>query len=143
MPQLLYTNNYIISQCAKMTQPVYGNGSRYLTSAGWPVGKDPKLARHARACASNDISSALSSSTHLDASGVTFRLNVTIQQHHLELARRLLDLGAKWDAHTIRDASGSFGAVKLLVECGYNVNTGLVGGGTLLLYIPYPSPVQS
>lgn len=63
---------------------------------------------------------------------VTFRLNSAVQQGHLELARQLLDAGAKWDANTIIYAASSFDAVKLLVECGYDVNTGLIGGGALL-----------
>jgi hypothetical protein len=44
----------------------------------------------------------------------------------------LLHVGANWDAHTITHAYISFDAVRLLVECGYDVNTGLIGGGALL-----------
>jgi len=63
---------------------------------------------------------------------MTFELNRAIQGGHIDLARQLLDSGAKWDADTIMNASGSFDAVKLLVEAGFDVNTGLIGGGALL-----------
>jgi hypothetical protein len=63
---------------------------------------------------------------------MTFELNRTIKDGNLDIARQLLDSGAKWDANTIIYASSSFDAVKLLVEAGFDVNTGLIGGGALL-----------
>jgi hypothetical protein len=123
-----------------MSRRVLKNGPNYLTYAAWPEGKDLSLAVYANACASNNVPSALSLLPTLDTSAVTFGLNIAVQQGHLELARQLLNAGAKWDAHTIREAASSFDAVKLLVECGYDVNTGLVGGGALLPYVPFPIP---
>ncbi|KAF2820610.1 ankyrin [Ophiobolus disseminans] len=108
------------------------NGPNYLTYAAYPSGKDATFAAYADACASNNITSAPSLSPGLKNSDVTFGLNIAVQQGHLELVRQLLNAGAKWDANTIIYAARSFDAVKLLVGCGYDVNTGLIGGGALL-----------
>ena len=117
---------------AKMPQITHENGLNYLTYAAVKDQKDPTLAVYANACANNNVTSALSFLAQLDSGAVTFGLNVAVQQGHLQLAKQLLDADAKWDAFTIEHASSSFDAVRLLVQCGYDVNTGLIGGGALL-----------
>jgi hypothetical protein len=99
-----------------MTRIVLENGPNYLTYAVVHNRRDPTLSVYTSACASNNMPSALSLSSTLDTGAVTFGLNVAVQQGHLELARQLLNAGAKWDAHTINYASSSFDAVRVLVE---------------------------
>jgi ankyrin repeat protein len=115
-----------------MTETVPESDSSYLSYAVVHNRRDPTLSVYANACASNNVPLALSLLSTLETGAVTFGLNVAIPQGHIELARQLLNAGARWDAHTIRYASSSMKAVKLLVECGYDVNTGLVGGCALL-----------
>jgi hypothetical protein len=115
-----------------MAPIVLENGPNYLTYSAPKNRKDPTLSVYASACASNNIPSALSLASVLDTGAVTFGLNIAVQQGHIELARQLLNAGAKWDAFTIEYAASSFDAVKLLVNCGYDVNTGLIGGSALL-----------
>ncbi|KAF2277837.1 ankyrin [Westerdykella ornata] len=93
---------------------------------------DALLATFLNACGNNDAALALQLAPNRDAGALTFGLNRAIGGSHLDLARQLLGAGAKWDAQTVRLASRSLDAVKLLVECGFDVNTGLVAGGTLL-----------
>lgn len=84
------------------------------------------------ACESNNIDVAIQLASDLDAAALTVGLNKSIRADHLTLASQLLGVGAEWDSHTVRHASLSLKAVKWLVESGYNVNTGLVGGHVLL-----------
>ena len=116
---------------------VFETGPNYLTYATIQNPRDPSLAAYTNACASNNIPSALSLASTLDPGAVTSGLNMAVQKGYLDLARQLLIAGAKWDTFTIQYASSSFDAVRLLVECGYDVNTGLFGGGSLLLYVPF------
>jgi hypothetical protein len=120
-----------------MPSIVLSNGPNYLTYATLQNPRDPFLAAYANACASDNIPYALSLASTLDPGAVTSGLNTAVQKGYLELARQLLTAGAKWDAFTIKYASSSFDAVKLLVECGYDVNTRLIGGGALLPYVPF------
>jgi hypothetical protein len=115
-----------------MTEIVLEHGPNYLTYTAPKNRKDPNLPVYLSACASNNVPSALSLASILDTGAVTFGLNIAVQQDHIELARKLLNAGAKWDAFTIEYAASSFDAVKLLVECGYDVNTGLIDGRALL-----------
>jgi hypothetical protein len=134
MPFLSFGRHHLLAQ---MPPIVFENGPNYLTYATIQNRRDPNLAAYVNACASNNISSALSLVATLDARAVTSGLNMAVLKGDLELARQLLTAGAKWDAFTINYASSSFDAVKLLVKCGYDVNTGLIGGGALLVYVPY------
>ena len=62
----------------------------------------------------------------------TSALTKAVQEGRLELARQMVNAGAKWDAFTIQRAASSLDAVRVLVECGYDLNTSLIGSGALL-----------
>lgn len=95
------------------------------------------------ACQSNDTISALQLASDQEPAALTWGLIKVMEWSHLELARQLLLHGVKWDTETVRAASKSFGAIKLLFEFGFNVNTGLLGGSTLLLYVAcFPHQVR-
>lgn len=104
----------------------------HLTYAQIQNRTDAFLAKFMRACESNDVASALKLAPDRDAGALTFGVNRAVKGRHLDLARQLLEMGAKWDATTVSFAAGSLEAVKWLVESGFDVNTSLGGGGTLL-----------
>ncbi|KAF1945069.1 hypothetical protein EJ02DRAFT_509769 [Clathrospora elynae] len=81
---------------------------------------------------SNDAASALQLAPSRDAGLLTFGLNRTVKEGHLDLARQLLEADAKWDAMTVQRACMSLEAVEMLVEFGFDVNTGLIRGAVLL-----------
>ncbi|KAH7083451.1 ankyrin repeat-containing domain protein [Paraphoma chrysanthemicola] len=93
---------------------------------------DEHLAAFLDACKNNDIALAERLASRRDAGTLTFGLNEALKGNHLDLASRMLSKGATWDAFTIKYASASFEAVKLLVESGYDVNTGMPAGAVLL-----------
>jgi hypothetical protein len=62
---------------------------------------------------------------------LTFALNHAVTGSHLDVARHLLEQGAKWDCNTIERAN--IGVIELLMEFGFDVNDSLVGGSVLLL----------
>src|SRR5689334_19200166 len=93
---------------------------------------DGHLAAFLDACKNNDIALAERLAPRRDAGTLTFGLNEALKGNHLDPASRMLSKGATWDAFTIKYASASFEAVKLLVESGYDVNTGMPAGAVLL-----------
>lgn len=101
----------------------------------------PHIKGFLKACADND----LATSTHLapinDTEALSVDLNIAIEGGHVELARQLISQGAKWDSRTIHLASESFQAVEMLLQCGFDANTRLIGGGVLLpLVFPSSNP---
>jgi hypothetical protein len=95
---------------------------------------NPTIPNFLTACASNDTATALQlapSYSH-DAGVLTFGLTRAVKEGHLSLATQLLAQGALWDTFTVDSASASLAGVTWLVEKGYDVNTSLMGGGTLL-----------
>ena len=85
-----------------------------------------------KACQFNDVSLALQLASEQDTAALTCGLNDAIDWRRYDLARQLLLSGAHWDTSTVRYASKSFDAIKLLIDFGFNVNTCVLGGGTLL-----------
>ncbi|KAH8726150.1 ankyrin repeat-containing domain protein [Phaeosphaeriaceae sp. PMI808] len=96
---------------------------------------DPFLEEFLNACKSNDAAVAIQLAPDRDAGALTFGFNEAVGENHLSLARQLLQGGAKWDSHTVHFASKSLDAVKMLVESGFDVNTGLIRGGVLLCLV--------
>ena len=115
-----------------MPQKLIEGAQHHLTFAQVENTTDPSLVPFLNACKSNDAALALQLAPDRDAGLLTFGLNNAFRGNHLDLARQLLGVGAKWDSETVKCASGSLDAVKLLVESGYDVNTTLIGGGVLL-----------
>ncbi|CAO2658406.1 Nn.00g061290.m01.CDS01 [Neocucurbitaria sp. VM-36] len=115
-----------------MPQKLLEGAQHNLTYAEVRNPTDASLAPFLHACESDDATSALQLAPDRDVGALTFGLNRAVERGHLDLARKLLEMGAKWDTRTIHLASGSLEAVKLLVESGFDVNTGLIRGGTLL-----------
>jgi hypothetical protein len=93
---------------------------------------DPYAQTFLSACMKNDTATVLQLATDRDAGLLTFGLNHAVHAGNLDLATQLLAAGATWDAFTVDHASASLAGVKWLVENGYDVNTSLMGGGTLL-----------
>lgn len=115
-----------------MPQKLLKGAQHNLTYAQVQNRTDVFLAAFLHACESNDAASALQLAPDRDAGALTFGLNRAVKGSHLDLARQLLEVGAKWDAETVNLECRSLEAVKLLVESGFDVNTGLVRGGVLL-----------
>lgn len=93
---------------------------------------DASLLPFLHACKHNDAALALQLAPGLESGALTFGLNRALDGGHLDLARQLLAAGAKWDFNTVSHSSDSLDVVKLLVDFGFDVNTGLVAGGVLL-----------
>lgn len=104
----------------------------YLTYAQVQNTTTEKLRPFLEACDSNDAAFALQLVPNRDAGALSFGLNRALGGGHLDLARQLLRVGAKWDTQTVILASKSLDAVKLLREFGFDVNSGLVEGSVLL-----------
>lgn len=101
----------------------------------WPLIQNPEHAtcrEFLSACQYNNTALALQLASDQEPAALTFGLNRALDCLHLQTARQLLLNGVQWDAQTVMSASNSFSAIKLLFDFGFNVNTGVLGGDTLL-----------
>lgn len=115
-----------------MAQNLLEGAQHYLTFTQVHDQTDTLLRPFLNACEHNDAILALQLAPNRDAGALTVGLNNAVRKSHLELARKLLGMGAKIDAMTVHEASRSLEAIKLLIEFGFDVNTSLIRGGTLL-----------
>jgi hypothetical protein len=104
----------------------------YLEDAHVLNPEDTHLGEFLIACRDNDAALALQLARERDAGALTFGLDHAVDEGHLDLADKLLQMGVKWDARTVYVASKSSDRVKWLVQSGYDVNTGMFNGGVLL-----------
>jgi hypothetical protein len=133
----LLSTTFSIKFCPElnMSQQLEQNTQEILGMVKLPDQTDPYIPAFMKACVSNEITVALDLAPGREANSLTFGLNHALRKGHIELASRLLELGAKLDFNTIRNATESFEGIKLVCEAGYDVNTPLLGGGTLLGYV--------
>jgi hypothetical protein len=108
------------------------DAQHHLSVAQAPSSTQASFALFIDACMENKAVLALQSAPTDDAGGLTFGLNRAVKAGHLDLARRLVEIGAKYDSFSVHTLSTSLDGVKWLLDTGYHVNTGLMGGGTLL-----------
>ncbi|KAF2108166.1 ankyrin repeat-containing domain protein [Lophiotrema nucula] len=94
--------------------------------------QQPTLSLFLTACRDNDITTSLSQALDQEPGALTYGLNDAFRRSHLGLARQLLDNGAQYDTKTVLIASNSLDAIIMLVERGFNVNTALWHGGTVI-----------
>ena len=92
----------------------------------------PFLEPFLNACTNNSAARVLQLAPNCEAGLLTCGLNRAIDGGHIDLPHHLLGVGSTWDAETVNIASRSLEAVKLLVESGFDVNTGLIGGNMFL-----------
>lgn len=97
--------------------------------------KDDPLSTFLTACETGNETVALRLAGGCADDSLTVGLNKAMKNNRLELARNLINAGAQWNTETVHLASASFDAVRLLVETGFDVNTGLGEGTVLLLYV--------
>jgi hypothetical protein len=93
---------------------------------------DPSTVAFLEACKRNDADLALQLAPSQTSGALTFGLNRAVGGGHLDLARKLLTSGTKWDSEIVNLASSSLDAVKFLVDSGFDIHTSLIRGGTLL-----------
>ncbi|KAH7114996.1 ankyrin repeat-containing domain protein [Dendryphion nanum] len=84
------------------------------------------------ACNKNNPVLALQLAPEQHPNALTKGLNYTIMRGHLELATKLLQIGAKWDSRTVELAVPTLNSVKWLVDSGFDINTGMMGGSVIL-----------
>lgn len=104
----------------------------FLGLAQVPDREHATFSEYLSACNDNDAVIALQLAPDQEPATLTCGLNHAVRWLHLELARQLLRNGVQWDTQTVIYASKSLNAIKLLFDFGFNVNTGLLGGGNLL-----------
>ena len=94
---------------------------------------DPYYPVFLQSCEDNDAAIALQLAPDRELGMLTYGLRRAVERGHLALASQLLEVGAKWDTRTVHLASRSHETVKWLIESGYDVNTSVARGATLLL----------
>ncbi|KAI4626237.1 uncharacterized protein J4E87_004737 [Alternaria ethzedia] len=96
---------------------------------------DPYYPVFLQSCEDNDAAIALQLAPDRELGMLTYGLRRAVERGHLALANQLLGVGAKWDTRTVHLASRSHETVKWLIESGYDVNTSVARGNTLLLFV--------
>ena len=73
---------------------------------------DPYCPVFLEACKRNDVDAALQLVSGYEAELLTFGLNHAFENKYLDLASRLLQVGAKWDTRTARIVAGDHNSVQ-------------------------------
>lgn len=94
--------------------------------------RDPLNGQFGGACCHNNAATVFQLVQQCSPSLLRLGVTVAARNGHLDLTRKLLAVGAGWDADTVRAASKTYDGVMFLLENGYDVNTKLSYGETRL-----------
>jgi hypothetical protein len=108
------------------------DAQHHLSVAKAPTSTDVILIPFFDACEKNDAVSAMQLAPKRDAGCLMWGLKKAVDAGYLDLASCLINFGATLDSFTAQNLSKSSDGVKWLLDSDYHLNTGLIGGGTLL-----------